>query len=210
MVHQKVDTIGGAVVVKKKRSSSPDDEEESSPPSLPWFAYLMIQLGGRCKNEANLKVAREPFEDTRRHNSGETNDKATKPARGAWQVEMIIGPFESREAADGFRRLWMQKSRGPISRRARGTELVEHYQNRGCQLSDELRTTGDAAWSRIYCFDKRLVPLELNRWLARHDMHCLAQSEERLRVMYQRHESALETVVTCEAALRPTIRAAAC
>lgn len=205
MVHHKVDAL---VNGKKKEPQQQQQqqrrggaEEEATPPR-PWFTYLMIQLGGRCKNEANLKVAREPFEDTRKHNSGETNDKATKPARGAWQVEMVIGPFGSREAAEAFRRLWMQKSRGPISRRARGAELVEHYQNRGYQLSDELRSSGDAAWRGIYCFDKRLVPLDLNQWLLRHGMGYLTQSEERLNTLYQRHGHALETIVTCEAALR--------
>lgn len=197
MVVHKVDASGN---VKKRREEEEDTEQ-------PWFTYLMIQLGGRCKNEANLKVAREPFEDTRKHNSGETNDKATKPARGAWQVEMIIGPFAKRQGAEAFRKLWMQKSRGPISRRARGAELVEHYQNKGCQLSDEMRATGGAEWTGIFCFDKRLVPLNLNQWLLRHSMGCLMQSEERLSNLYQRHGSAYETIVSCETSLqrRPII-----
>lgn len=111
-------------VPRRSTSPTPPEESEDEKSRAPWFVYQMIQLGGRCKNEANLKVAREPFEDLRRHNNGEVNDKATKPARGAWQIEMIIGPFMTWDKAEAFRKLWMQKSRGPISRRKRGIELV--------------------------------------------------------------------------------------
>lgn len=125
----------------------------------------MKQLGSYCKNEANIKVAREPYQDVDGHNRGDASDKSTKPAKGLWQVEMIIGPFPSEFCATHFRMEWMLYSRNTNSRRICGIAMTE-----------ELRK--DAAWSELYCFDKRLVPFPLNTYLVFNGLECLCVSEE--------------------------------
>ncbi len=148
--------------VRTRVSSNEKDDKD-------WFCYLMKQLGGPCKNEANIKVATEAFTDVYRHNVGEINDKSTKPARGLWQVEMIIGPFGNENAASVFRREWMEESRGIESRRQRGIKLAESY-----------------VYAPIRCYDKRVVPLDLNCWLDRHNMSCLKLPEVALTRFYSR------------------------
>lgn len=119
--------------------------------NVPWFCYLMKQMGGHCKNEANVKVSDEPFKDVCGHNRGDVNDKATKPARGLWQVELICGPFYDEEDVLSFREELVATSRGLNSRRTRCIDMVEKRREKG--------------QADLYCFDKRLVPHPLNRFL---------------------------------------------
>lgn len=117
-----------------------------------FFCYLMKQLGGQCKNEANIKTSIEPYKDVCGHNRGDVNDKSTKPARGLWQVEIIAGPFDTLAEATIFREEWLGSSRGMNSRRLEGIRLTVEWRANG--------------FSKLMCFDKRLVPHPLNAYLA--------------------------------------------
>jgi hypothetical protein len=119
----------------------------------PWFCYLMKQLGSKSKNEANIRIATNPFADLESHNRGDANDKATKTAKGSWQIEMIVGPFSAMEPAEEFRKEWMTSSRGLESRRTRAFELVE-------------RDRAKEGSATLTCFDKRLVPRDLGAYLS--------------------------------------------
>jgi hypothetical protein len=130
----------------------------------PWFVYLMKQFGGVCKNEANIKVAREPYQDVDGHNRGDFNDKATKPAKGLWQVEMIIGPFYCELHAKQFRVQWMLDSRGMSPRRDCGIEMVTEWRKCG--------------HLELFCFDKRLVPFPPNNYLIENGLECLTISDD--------------------------------
>jgi hypothetical protein len=129
-----------------------------------WFCYLMKQLGGFSKNLANIKMSPQPYVDILSHNRGDANDKTTKPAKGHWQIEMLIGPLEKDES-EHIKKEWMATSRGLTSRRERGLEIVlelrKHDPNRA-----------------VYCFDKRLVPIPLAPYLRRIRMECLGVSDE--------------------------------
>lgn len=132
----------------------------------------MIQLGGPCKNEAKVNVAQDVFGDAYKHNSGAINDKGTKPARGLWMVEMIIGPYETYEEADKDCREWKKESRSIIPRRDLGLEIVA------------------AKKGKIKCYDKREVIIDPdtrspNTWLRENGMECLCLPEQRMNALYE-------------------------
>jgi hypothetical protein len=154
----------------------------AEPPNDAWFCYLMKQLGGHCKNEANIKVAREPYADVDSHNRGDVNDKATKPAKGLWQVEMIIGPFPTEREAAHFRMEWMLASRGMSSRR-----------DCGIVMTNEKRQ--EPGYENLYCFDKRLVPYPLNTYLICHGMDFLCVSEEAFNKLVSAVHSACQYTI---------------
>lgn len=139
-------------------------EESDALETRPWFCYLMKQLGGHCKNEANVKVSDEPYKDVCGHNRGDVNDKATKPARGLWQIELIAGPLYSSEDVEKFREAWVITSRGLNSRRTRCVELVEQWRAEG--------------YTDLHCYDKRLVPHPLNTFLKNAGLEYLQVDEE--------------------------------
>jgi hypothetical protein len=151
------------------KSSQRVPNEEDDKNTAPWFIYLMIQLGGSCKNEAKVIVAREVFADAYRHNTGEINDKGTKAAKGAWTPEIVAGPFPTWQAAERGRKLCMEESRGIVPRRDRIIKLV---------------SSGKLGES-VVCFDKRCVPVNLNHWLENNNMTCLQLPTLRLAQLYQ-------------------------
>ena len=154
--------------VKGVRKNKPLEMTEEEKAQGPFFAYLMIQLGGTCKNEAKLIVTREIYEDAYRHNSGEINDKGTKAAKGRWSPDIAAGPFDTWQEAHEFKKLCMKDSRGVIPKRERFIELV---------------VNGNLG-PKVKCYDKRIVPWDLNNWLAQNEMECLQLPEERLAALY--------------------------
>lgn len=128
-----------------------------------WFCYLMKQLGGYSKNEANIKMSTQPYQDVTSHNRGDSNDKTTKPAKGHWQIEMLIGPLDEDESKV-ITKNWMSTSRGLTSRRARGLQIVLDLRNK---QPDRL----------VFCFDKRLVPIPLEPQLKRIGMGNFAAAD---------------------------------
>jgi hypothetical protein len=151
-------------------------------PTETWFCYLMKQLGGHCKNEANIKVAREPYADVDSHNRGDVNDKATKPAKGLWQVEMIIGPFPRELDATQFRMEWMLASRGMSSRR-------------DCGIKMTMKKRLEPGYENLFCFDKRLVPYPLNTYLITNGMDFLCVSEEAFEKLVAAVENARKCMI---------------
>ncbi len=165
------------LVVLRRRRASPSTVATTmaqAPVEDPWFCYLMKQMGGHCKNEANVKVSKEPYKDVCGHNRGDVNDKATKPARGLWQAELICGPLYSEEEVCRFREILVITSRGLNSRRSRAFEVVEEWRAKG--------------YTDLYCFDKRLVPHPLNPFLERIGLVYLKVDEE----TYQQLVNSLE------------------
>lgn len=130
-----------------------------------WFCYLVKQLGGFSKNEANIKMAENPYYDMGSHYVGDANDKTAKLGKGFWQIEMIVGPLDSEQEADQVRQNWLSTSRGLPSRRERGIKIAVELRER---RPDRL----------VFCFDKRLVPIPLNPYLRRVNLDYLSVDDE--------------------------------
>lgn len=130
-----------------------------------WFCYLVKQLGGFSKNEANIKMASNPYYDMGSHHVGDTNDKTAKLGKGFWQIEMIIGELDDEKEADQVRQNWLSTSRGLPSRRERGIKIAMELRER-------------RPGRRVFCFDKRLVPIPLNPYLRRVNLDYLSVDDE--------------------------------
>jgi len=117
-----------------------------------YYCYMMQQVGGACKNEASMGISCDPCASVHGHNIGILGDKSTKPAAGFWQLEQVIGPFNTVTAACVFVEQWKRKSRTTTSRRRRGLDLV---------LSQVSQLNASPPL-RIY--DKRILPRDLSSY----------------------------------------------
>jgi hypothetical protein len=127
-----------------------------------FFVFMIKKMESASKNEAKICVSETPFRFLNFYNgtSLESTSKpqeATKPSNttktqidksGGWEIEMIVGKFCEMEA-NSFASLWRSNSRGIVSRRTRGNDVIEEYirENPDCQIT---------------CYDKRIVPMTPN------------------------------------------------
>ncbi len=90
------------------------------------YCYLMQNLKKRSKTHTYVGKARCPSERVQRHNRGTVrNVKSTRSACGHWILDMVIGPFLSKEEALRFRSEWKKNFRGIESRRKHGVIMAE-------------------------------------------------------------------------------------
>lgn len=160
------------VVRGKRRSGKSTSDTATSPPGPGmWFCCLMKQLDGQCKNETSIQVSQKPLETVYQHNAGTANDKSTKAARGHWMPEMLVGPLPSQKDAELFKKQWMQKSRGIVSKRDFGKLQAREWRE---------------TYPALRCFDKRLVPCDYNDYVSIVGMPELRVSNASLVAMKKR------------------------
>jgi hypothetical protein len=87
--------------------------------------------------------ARNPIEKVRMHNERQVKSKSTRPAAGLWNLEIAIGPFETKKDTFVIRDYWKMKKRGPASRRTFGKWIagvlgLECYDTRADDESEYL------------------------------------------------------------------------
>lgn len=152
---------------ERKALSEQRQQEEEEEEGL-WFCGLMKQLEGQCKNETSIQVSQRPLQSVHQHNAGKINDKSTMAARGHWMPEMLIGPLPTCAEAERFKRTWMQKSRGIVSKRDYGITQAREWR---------------AQYPDLRCYDKRRMPVQYNKFLDMANMPQLKVSEYALATM---------------------------
>ena len=103
------------------------------------FVYLIVNAWPGTKTHTYVGKGKRPLFQLYRHNNGLIpKARSTRPAKGHWWMEMIIGPIDSREKAVKIRDKWKAHSRGAKPRREKGmTIAIEH---------------------NLTCWDRRLNP----------------------------------------------------
>lgn len=93
------------------------DSEDKDHARDPYFVYLMVAAE---KNEravrrvfTHIGKSRTPVFKVLRHNEGRVNTfrQATRKNAPNWRLEEWVGPFNTREKARAFQRLWFTRAR---------------------------------------------------------------------------------------------------
>lgn len=115
--------------------------------NAPYWVYLMsIDPHQNCKKSDNFEhygsdmqktktttsqktithigKARDPVAKVHMHNERLLSSKSTRAASGLWKMELVIGPFQSKETTGPIREFWKKKKRGSYSRRKLGMWLA--------------------------------------------------------------------------------------
>jgi len=89
----------------------------------PYYAYMLGNGDKKAKTQAYVGKARNPFWKRVWHNNKRFRTKKTRSSAGKWFLEIICGPFPTKENAIRFKKTW-SKSRGVPSKRTRALELA--------------------------------------------------------------------------------------
>jgi hypothetical protein len=99
-------------------------------PAECYFAYLIVNFDKNKKIHTYIGKSRDPIAKcqywNRRELRGRKRDRDTpaEQKKPCWNIELIIGPFSSRDKARDFKETWKLKSRGIKPRRLRGMQLA--------------------------------------------------------------------------------------
>lgn len=88
----------------------------------PYYAYMLGNGDKEAKTQAYVGKARNPFWKLHWHNQKRFRTKKTRSSAGKWFLEIICGPFQTKEDAVTFKKAW-SKSRGVPSKRARALAM---------------------------------------------------------------------------------------
>ena len=101
------------------------------------WLYLCTNFNPSIKTNSCVATSRDPVADVQQ---AATPAAAAKQAPGRlqsgdWQLEIVMGPFASRTAAEKLKKQWRNKSRGITSRRREGYKLFERLRaRRGAEI----------------------------------------------------------------------------
>jgi|TARA_B110000902_G_scaffold33260_1_gene35460 hypothetical protein len=89
------------------------------------WLYLCTNFNPSIKTNSCVATSSNPVADVQR---AKRPAAAAKPAGGClpsgdWRLELVMGPFPSRKAADKLKKQWRKNSRGITSRRREGYKL---------------------------------------------------------------------------------------
>ena len=92
-------------------------------PEDPYYTYMLGNGDKKAKTQAYVGKARNPFWKRVWHNNKRFRTKKTRSSAGKWFLEIICGPFLTKESAVLFKKTW-SKSRGVPSKRTRALQLA--------------------------------------------------------------------------------------
>ncbi len=101
-------------------------EEYQPQENDPYYTYMLGNGDKTAKTQAYVGKGRNPFWKRAGHNCKRFRTKKTRSAAGKWFLELICGPFQSKEDSIAFKKAW-SKSRGVDSKRARALRLALEY-----------------------------------------------------------------------------------
>lgn len=101
-------------------------EEYQPQENDPYYTYMLGNGDKTAKTQAYVGKGRNPFWKRAGHNGKRFRTKKTRSAAGKWFLELICGPFQSKEDSVAFKKAW-SKSRGVDSKRARALRLALEY-----------------------------------------------------------------------------------
>lgn len=94
--------------------------------SRPWFVFLMINFLPSTKTNTHVDFSRRPRRRWHRLNTGKIKSaRNTKPAENHWELEMVLGPIQSKRQAQEMANNWKARSRGLKSRRDKGIVIAQ-------------------------------------------------------------------------------------
>ncbi len=97
-----------------------------------WWCYMMVNFMPDQKINTFICESQHPNTTVDEHNHGNVKgSKSTKSAAGNWILDMIIGPFDTRQDSMEFAKTWRKNSRGIPSRKRRGRDLAKES-NKTC------------------------------------------------------------------------------
>lgn len=110
----------------------PDEASMALLPSdrRPYWTYLMINNCPSTKTHSYVGKDRKPKSKVDKHNAGKVRNARARSTRGAighWTLNMVVGPFRTRDEAIAVRNEWQADCRGIPSRRKKGSELARKY-----------------------------------------------------------------------------------
>lgn len=116
-------------------SSTGEDKNgvKQKPKPRLYYVYLMacsvVMPDGQRRNHTHIGKSRNAVRKVRLHNEGRVNSgkRSTRTSAPYWRLEQWVGPFESRNEARDFQRLWFRNTKGIKLRIEKGVELARAH-----------------------------------------------------------------------------------
>lgn len=96
-----------------------------------YWSFLLFNGDQTIKVHTEISYGRDPVKKCKEKNKRDRKAKKKKKLqktqflRICWKIEMIIGPFNTKQEAESFSIDWKENSRGQDSRRRKGLELAK-------------------------------------------------------------------------------------